>query len=344
MKISKQESTAIKGVALIMMIIHHSWNTTLVGHLSLMLATPPEKIFDIISGQCKLCVAVFAFLSGWIFWELKEKFCSYRYIARKCIQFLIAYWVVVLCFVLIGIISSDNMPDIQTFMFNLFGFKVGAKEIMHYDYVNVVFAWYVRFYVCVLLTTPIILRLISKERIHYSVLILVSILLCLITFHRESFILKDVLHIYFQWIPCVLVGIFCNKYKWMNSMQDKNKYILFFFFIALLCLRFKKMTFYGDISLDFVLVVFFIYYLKLIFECMNKKNVWFHSLVFLGSLSMNLWYCHSIFFIPSHKWTWMIRYTDNCILIIVSIILLSVPFAVICEYIQNHVNKNILKI
>lgn len=341
MKISKLDSSFIKGIALIMMILHHTCNTNLTGQLSIIF-TPPsvsDKILSIISGHCKFCVAIFAFLSGWVFWELKDKFCSYKYVINKCYHFMIAYWVVAFIFIFIGIISSDKIPDFNTLIWNLLGVKVGAKEIMHYEYINVVFAWYVRFYICVLLTIPIILRIIDKNILHYSLLLAIPIVLCILTYRRDNFIINEIFHVYFQWIPCIIIGVLCNKQNWLDKMKESNKYLLFLLFIGLLFLRFKKMTFYGDISTDFIMVVFFVYYIKILIKYLGESGVCFKILTFLGTLSMNIWYCHSIFFIPSHKWTWMIKYSDNVVLVILNVIALSVIFAYMCQKLQNKLNK-----
>lgn len=89
MKINKIESSFIKGIALIMMILHHTCNTSLTGQLSIIFLPPSvtDKFLAIVSGHCKFCVAIFAFLSGWVFWEMKERFISYRYIIKKVFIF-----------------------------------------------------------------------------------------------------------------------------------------------------------------------------------------------------------------------------------------------------------------
>lgn len=178
--ITKKNSTIIKGFAILMMIIHHAWNPQLIGIISIIPGhISSDWLFNTISSYCKICVAVFAFLSGWAFWEAKNKFISYKYIVNKCLHFLTSYWIVALIFIIVGYLTSDKLPTFKIAILNLFGFEVGVKEIMHYDYVNVVFAWYVRFYIAVLLTIPLILKIIEKTNI--LLVFLAIYILCITT-------------------------------------------------------------------------------------------------------------------------------------------------------------------
>ena len=69
---------------------------------------------------------------------------------QKLFAFLKDYWVIAIIFLLMGWLLGCNLPTIGIFILNLLGFEVGVQEVMGYDYVNVVFAWYVRFYLLVL--------------------------------------------------------------------------------------------------------------------------------------------------------------------------------------------------
>lgn len=78
--ITKRDSTIIKGFAILLMIVHHIWNPIFIKGISnISDTTPTYWLLDIISSYCKICVSIFAFLSGCAFWEVKNKFISYRY-------------------------------------------------------------------------------------------------------------------------------------------------------------------------------------------------------------------------------------------------------------------------
>ena len=318
-----------------MMIIHHAWNSQLIGNISIIPGyISSDWLFNTISSYCKICVAVFAFLSGWAFWEAKNKFISYKYIVNKCLHFLISYWIVALIFIILGYLTSDKLPSLKIAILNLFGFEVGVKEIMHYDYVNVVFAWYVRFYIVVLFTMPLILKIIEKANI--LLVFLAIYILCILTQNSELYLVKKLLHVYFQWIPCVIIGIYCNRNKWLDKINEYNNFIVFLTLLCFLLLRHFKSELYGGISIDCIIAVFIIFYFN---KLCNHISSYSHKIeyffIFLGTLSMNIWYCHSIFFLPSHKWSWLINSSQNCFIILFSTIILSIPFALLSNYIQQ---------
>ncbi len=330
--ITKRDSTIIKGFAILLMIVHHVWNPIFIKGISnIPDTTSTYWLLDNISNYSKICVSIFAFLSGWAFWEVKNKFISYRYSVNKCIHFLISYWVVALIFIIIGILTSDNLPTFKIAILNLFGFEVGAKETMHYDYVNVVFAWYVRFYLAVLLTIPIILKIIDKVNI--ILIFFVIYVLCVLTQNSELFLIKKWVHVYFQWLPCIVIGIYCNRNNWLEKMN--NNKITIFILILLLLLRHFKTELYGGMPIDFIIVVFLILYLKKLCDYISPLQYINKTFILLGTLSMNIWYCHSIFFLPSHKWSWLIGNFQNCFVTLFSTIILSILFALLCNYIQK---------
>lgn len=162
LKYGKTEAQMIAGVAIVMMLVHHffgfadyrldgNWiyEPVKIGGVSV------ERIF---ASAGKLCVAIFAFSSGYAIWINRESFAKYKSIGKRTLKFLLNYWIILAAFLIYAIIIGDNVPSGQDLIHNIYGVGTGPHE----PYVNVAFAWYVVFYVSLLVMTPLIIRIFSR--------------------------------------------------------------------------------------------------------------------------------------------------------------------------------------
>lgn len=259
MTLTKKDSDMLKGIAIIMMLIHHFWNPV-------MQPIPRQfqlgdfivpNIEILIAETSKICVSIFAFLTGYVLWLNRNKYSSYSYIYGKLRSFLLNYWFVGFVFILLAIAFAIKLPSLKIFIANLFGFEVGAYEILGYDYVNVVHAWYVRFYICLLLTFPIILRLLDRtDRFNHFVTFCIYIVICECAYlcfrNSDVYILKKMVAIYFQWIPAVLFGYYACRYGWLAKMEmmDIKKSVIILFVLLI-----QRLIFPYFFMLDFLSVL-----------------------------------------------------------------------------------------
>ena len=88
-----------------------------------------------IGSMCKICVSLFAILTGWVLY-LNPKFKSYSYNFRKAKSFILNYWIAELIFIIVRFMFCLKLPSFSILLANLFGFETGAYEIMGYDYVK----------------------------------------------------------------------------------------------------------------------------------------------------------------------------------------------------------------
>ncbi len=89
----------------------------------------------------KLCVAIFAFNTGYAMWTKQESY-TYSKITSRIFNFLIQYWVICILFIGYALLAGDTLPTLKQFGFNLFGVKTSTTE-----FVSCGFAWYVYFYI-----------------------------------------------------------------------------------------------------------------------------------------------------------------------------------------------------
>lgn len=317
MTISRKESNMVKGWAILMMLMHHFWNPLLqlVSQTVVVANTPIPNVEVVISVFCKTCVSVFAFVTGWVLALNAEKYQSFQYICKKLFAFLKDYWVIAIIFLLMGWLLGCNLPTIGIFILNLLGFEVGVQEVMGYDYVNVVFAWYVRFYLLVLLSAPFMLKVISCLSRHnhwvvYAVLSCCSIILAYLCRLSDVYMVKKLFAVYFEWLPCILAGYFVCRYK-MATCAEKMFSTAWVAFIGMLVLIFFRYKFPQPlgVNLDFIYAFFLVivmlkYTPPFCCRCLQR----------LGELSMLVWYFHGMFFIPLRPLQPLLSWTGNSFL------------------------------
>ena len=317
-----------------MMMIHHFWNPTLqsvpatiniYGHIFIS----PEAVLSIF---CKVCVSLFAFLSGWVAYLQSDKMISYGYIFKKTKTFLFEYWIIAICFLIIGYFFNIKLPAFNIFIANIFGFEVGVQEIMGYDYINVTMAWYVRFYLSVLLTFPILLYFLKKQEkcngvISFGLIILFVALMRILCSYIECYIVKKVIVLYFEWIPSVIAGYYCCQYRWLDHIYNKiNIPLALLVLIGMIVMRLVIHLPYS-LNVDYLYVVFIVV-ITIKYTPHNIKKY----MQQLGSISMFIWYIHSIFFVPTRPLSNMIAFTGNSFILLFGGIFWSVLFTIV--YIQ----------
>lgn len=336
---TKQESTILKGVAILLMLVHHFGNPSfLIDEMRTSLLPPP--IWVEISGYCKITVAMFAFLSGYAMFELKEKYAGYKYTFDKAVKFLLSYWVVAFLFIIIGFASDDILPDLKTAVLNLIGFEVGLKEVLGYEYINVTFAWYVRFYLIVLLTMPLIIRL--DKQLPHSIAVFAVIVICIISnFALKDcgyYLIKKLVLVYTEWMPCILFGYLANKYNIIDKLIRFHVPALFLFASTTVVIRhIIGSSLYGT-SIDFIYTLFIVAtVIGTIRRYQHKYLV--KTLIFLGINSTSIWFLQSLFFIPSHKWTFLVIWSHNPLVEIAMGIGLSILLSTLLIPINNKIGK-----
>ena len=87
----REASQALKGIAIVMMLFHHCFQmaSRYDGWTILFSPLREQQVINLAVG-CKICVAIFAFISGYgLFWGIKNKrdistiWCIKRYIKSK---------------------------------------------------------------------------------------------------------------------------------------------------------------------------------------------------------------------------------------------------------------------
>jgi uncharacterized membrane protein len=152
MEISINKSNYLKGIAIILMLIHHlfAYPSRISPDIPVYHMVNSVDIEMFVGLFGKICVSMFLFLSGYGFSLKKEV--SFKYIWGKLKNLYISYWIVLFIFVPIGIIffpGERYSLSPSLFFENL----IGIKSTYNSEW------WFFKLYVLYVLSLPLLSRL-----------------------------------------------------------------------------------------------------------------------------------------------------------------------------------------
>lgn len=281
-------SNRIKGIAIVLMLVHHyfgfpQWTSSVFNTQILEYGV---NINYYIAATSKMCVSLFAFVTGWAYSKSSHRDLGYS--VHKAVSMLKKYWII-LFFICIPVaaLCGEKKIDAKGLLNSLFA--TSDENICF-------FAWYVHFYVLAILTLPLIYY-VSRKSTGIKIIILGILLVISSVNHIVG--VSGIIEEYFYWMPLILVGDICGKsekyatlYKWLCSQSA------FFKVMVLLSLMLCKAVRAGvaGANLDIIYVPLII---LIIISLLNSKKVSF--LEFMGHYSMLIWFLHGFFYSPYTK-------------------------------------------
>lgn len=204
-------TNTIKGIALIMMFIHHMFTfpDAYVEGISYPVLEPYARW---LCNPFNMCVSIFAFLTGYCYFFVRQK--TYRYAFRKITDFLLAYWFVYFMLLVIALFLGEYR-DITV--------KSIAMELFALNRVVMVFCWYVPFYIASMLILTLAAKCSVNSVAKELVFMLVLPVLCtviLAKFVGNSVIAGNLENVS-EWFPCIGMGYICASHSLFESVFDK---------------------------------------------------------------------------------------------------------------------------
>ena len=338
-------STMLKGLAILLMVIHHSFGFSddwLKQFDYSSISILGEPINEWIRWSTKICVAIFAFVTGYAYFFNKTP--TIKYGLKKIWGLLKTYWFILfVIFVPLAIYVGAEKVNLKVIAYNIFGL----------DKCLIPFAWYVYFYIILMLAMPFI-RKCFNGRWMSDFIIPVAIFACLYNllemtkFSKDLRWIKVVLTNIFLFMPCVIYGFLFAKYKVFDKLDKhfKPKYMwqaLLVIIIIFGC----SLTWHYVKGID----LYTIYAPILIYEFMiimnNLKHNWIPKIFeFLGKHSLNICFLHALFL---SKYTRELMQPigflpRNPILVVIWEILLCIPISMLINLIFTWIDKLIQKI
>jgi len=345
----RDTTDAIKGIALIFMFVHHFF--TFPDFFISDIQYPWIQTFaDAFCEPMKLCVPVFAFLTGYFYAFNQNR--TIRYTLRKITDLYVSYWFVYLVILLVAVLTGCYAFSLYSIVFEMAALKMPLM----------VFCWYVLFYSY----SMVLLLLLAKqdnspvEDILYLLVLPLLVSNVLSGMYLEGFLNSVVLNIR-DWFPCLVSGYLCAKYgvfgKLADRCSDRIRWswgkVIFWMVLAMAAAAGRywwKYLSFGSVHLrtgeypikltaDFFLAPVFVYGAAKLLQ--NLKNtVLLTILKKIGKNSLNMWFFHCIFFNACRDITQPVLYwPGNPVLVVLWGLLLCYVPSVLIHKITVPVNN-----
>lgn len=273
----------MKGIAILIMIAHHF---IVMSFLDL------PYLVTLFGEACKICVAIYAVLSGYGYYFVKEK--TIKYGLKKIWGLLQIYWISLFTlFIPAALLGGWEMTP-WNLIVQLFGLLPNLNW----------FAWYVFFYVFCMLVMPILFKynvFRFKSFINLIIMIFIPYILEVILYMLCNYKINTIIHdLYscFLYFPCFLIGYWIADNKMIEKFQRiswlQNPMVCIMGIILVLSGR----TFVSSLG-GFLLDVFYAPTLIILILNLSKKFNYLligKILSILGKYSTGMWFFHAVFF------------------------------------------------
>ena len=267
---TKENTFFCKGIAVLMLLAHHLWSVPRPD-------VYPEWL-SLIAQQCKVCVAIFVFLSGF---GLVRAGCDWRkMLLARIPRLFLNYWIVAFIFLSIGFVFFEMSfkaayPDGRYWIFVLQMF--GVNFVAPYGGFNPTW-WYMNAAVPFYFAAPLVFWQI--KRMPFLGLIIV----CLLSLRESGHF------VFWVYMSTFYAGMMAAMYNWLEwILADKRALICVMVLTPVLFFVRRYCGLLIDGYLAFVIIVI----LFLLYRGMGKCRG--GPIVFLGIHSMNIFFVHTFF-------------------------------------------------
>ena len=310
--IERNATDILKGVALIFMFIHHFFTFPMY-YIDGISYPYLEGFAESFNEPFKICVSIFAFLTGYFYVFAKNK--RMKYSLKKATDVWAIYFVFFILLLIPAVILGCWEGSGKSFLME----AVGIYRP------NMIFCWYVDFYILSVLLLPLY-HLAAKKHILIAVILGIALPIAIITVlkcfvHIPDINIEKTIHNFFRWFPCIASGYIFAQFglfeKWFDFLfkrSIKSKGIRIVVYFILMGIAFFGRRYLYDIwfnvsifTVDFILAPLFIYgLLNLYYELPYKKALGIIAVI--GRYSLGMWFFHCIFFNICKKYTQPILY------------------------------------
>lgn len=328
--ISFNDGLIIKALAIIMMVCHHSFG------FKAYYVNPPAYLDAALVyplAHClKMCVPIFAFLTGWTYCRHQDK--SFAYSAKKIVTLLLDYWMVVL--------------PISLFAFAFCGYSYSG--IFVWELIPacprqlMIHTWYIWFYILMMLVFPIF-SLLENQRNYMWSLPLFTILMVGIMISANN---VPLLHDLWLWFPGAISGYVTARLRLLEFCQSLLKPGILSVFAALLPMSasFYICRYHGillDTNSGYLVAPLFVLsvlWAAPLFHIRPLRQL----LKIFGKYSMNIWFFHCLFFGSGTRVTVQkaLFISDNPLWIFGCVFLTSLALSVLITPLQKRVRQALL--
>lgn len=345
----KNDSMRLKGVAIILMICNHLFpihEWIYPENQFYSIAVGGKTLAAYFGGFSKICVAIFALLTGMAMCYTYSKNTiggGYRHTLKKLLPFYLTYWLII-ALLYIPVMLACGLFDFSPveFFFNLLGYETTVIKI----------AWYVRFYLELVISFPLIIlldKLLGLKIKNANVIGIIMVLFCwaasilsnLFYYPMQKFVTE-----YFEYLAIPVVGYYIAKgslfEKAAKVISDKkmNFWIEIIIGIVIFAVLFLARGIAKDImyfKLDVIYAPIFVFVLFYLWNELPAKigRIIDRLLFVMGQYSLEIWFMHGIFFIGNATVQKVAYWPKYSILILAWVIVLLLPLAILFQKIKQ---------
>ena len=360
---NKNDTLAIKGLAILAMIQHHNFLSVdrFEGFNVSFFPFSQSKVI-ILSNFLKICVGMYVFLSGYGLAFSVKKYSSdntlngtqYKdYLYRRLFKLLMGYWVIYVIFFIVSLIAVSRpmtiyfSDDIFSGIYSIFIDITGLAYIFNTPTLNGTW-WYMSLAIFIIAVVPFISWLSKKYGAGIAMLLCIFVPR-IITFGVQ--LTGEVSFSISRWFFAVVLGVICAQYDILARAKSftitKNKYlsklIKFILYTALLLFLVYSRIYmhksgYSKSAYeltDNIIPVFVVYYC---YEFLTDIPVLRQVLMFLGKHSMNIFLLHT--FIRQYLLKEFVYSFHHFALITLAVLILSLAISVVIELLKKYTGFN----
>lgn len=321
-RLKKSDSTALKGVAILLMLFHHCFRTAdkYAGYDVIFFPLQENWVIN-IGIYSKICVSLFAFVSGYglmhgysrLLNEGKTNHTA-KWIGTRIVSTLSGYWFIApLAYIVYGFVNGFGYGKwgenrIEKIVM-IFADMAGLSGVMDTTSVNGAW-WYISTAIIFVILIPVLVTFMNKFGDLACVLLIFSLPRILgIGFLGGSNT--------YSFLMVFVIGMLCCKYDFFakfekahllkhDVLNDMVKFCVLLFIILFGIWSFRKVSLslfweYRYAIIPFFVILFFVEY---VFRIRIFKTI----LEFLGMHSYNIWLVHSFVRDYLADYVWSVKY------------------------------------
>lgn len=349
----KHDSKLLYGIAVLSMLYHHLFCVPerLNNDFIFSLGFISDDISIKLAWYCKLCVAIFAFLSGYGLFLTASKyentnilqkiFNDYKYISKHLISFFKKYWIVFIVFIPIRFIFFGCEFDFKEFFWNLVGVDCSYNGEW----------WYVFLYMKLLFVFPFINCILysyknKKSNVLKYAFILIYVCTLILFFRYtvvKNFILNIIdgkLYYYYTFIIGIVIARFSLFDKLKRIVKSNVNGVMMSFVSVILTIIFRTI-FAKDAAydkIDFLIAPILIFSFSNILRYISNKRI-DRLFILFGNYSTYIWLVHT--FLCYYYFQNIILMPKYSLLIYIWLVILSLSVSIILDYIYNLIGRAI---
>ena len=330
MELSKQDTTAIKGIAICLMLWHHLFLRTVeFGDVAHSLA----QVF-------KVCVALFLFVSGYgltkQYSKLEKPYFknTVKFLLKRYVNFFLPYWFCFVLVVLVGNLAGFTFQDAYPASRNtLKCFLLDAWGLMGYgSYLST--WWFNKMILQLYLIFPLLYLLVRNKNVA-----LVSLAAIAVMQPNALSMPGRVFCVVEGGIPAFFMGMMVSKHQLLPKADGKTKRIVAIIVSVLLCVGLSMLhqsgiKAYYAILIRAVLAVVIVYLYSL---TMNG----FSPIRFVGQFATTMYLVHTLIQILIPRVVYAPKYP---VLIFLLFFAISMVAAMLINYLQKLVRYDKLQV